>query len=86
MNTIDIPEVNNTMIKNYIREFLDYKTLLEFMEHISIMSGAFFEYDIDLIGHMESFEHDWETTIKPAYVRALCHLLMIDYVCFEQYV
>ena len=33
------------------------------MEHVYTMSGVFFEFDIDLIGYLETFDNDWKNVI-----------------------
>ena len=108
-------------------------------DHLNRMSGAFFHFNIDIVGQLESFETDWNKKIigeypilknfkfdmksgrhrtsvnHPAFknkkqqasklkdpqktrfyykelintdktvLRALCHMVLIDYVCFPQY-
>ena len=106
-------------------------------DHLSRMSGTFFNFDVDIVGHLESFKPDWQNKIVSAYpilqnfvfnvntghhrtsvnhpsvknrrkqhlkdpqrtrhfyklllksdlkvLRALCRMVLIDYVCFPEY-
>ena len=36
-------------------------------DHLSTMSGTFFEFDIDIVGHLESFQLDWENKVLTTY-------------------
>jgi len=93
------------------------------------MSGVMREFDVSLIGHLETFKMDWKRIekaykikdynyldrlgshvtsanhpVKPAkdpnqarmsfrvamkedprYARAICHLIMLDYICLPEY-
>lgn len=35
------------------------------MEHVYPMSGVFFEFDIHIVGYLESFDNDWKNVIGP---------------------
>ena len=141
-------------ITDILRDFLDYGFVRNFQQnpfyyhinHIFPMSGVFFNFDIDITLHLETFTTDWENVIVPTYnlppktydlrdgfhhtavnhpriksndpkvkdgrivfylqrahskndrylfkkfrkversgMRALCHLILIDYVCFPEY-
>ena len=142
----NISSIIRDVILNY--EFIqDYsKPLHRSINHIFPMSGVFFNFDIDITLHLESFLLDWENVIVPTYglppktynlkegfhstsvnhpritsndtnirdrkadvlltkankkptrhyfrifkandkhgMRALCHLLLIEYICFPEY-
>ena len=146
-STSNISSIIRDMILNY--EFVrDYaKPIHRAINHIFPMSGVFFNFDIDITLHLESFLLDWENVIVPTYrlppntynlkegfhstsvnhpritsndtkirdkkvdilltkankkptrhyfrmfktkdkngMRALCHLLLIEYICFPEYV
>lgn len=134
-------------ITNIIRDMLDYVFIsdphkpLNDLFHIFRMSGVYFNYNIDLTLHVETFVDDWETIVVPTYylppktfdaqsgfhetsvdhprvkshekiaifqinnsnstqiqelfkylqktqpstMRAICHLILIDYICFPEY-
>lgn len=106
------------------------------LEHFYRMSGTFFNFKIEIVGHLETFRHDWFKKVVPEYpvlkkrkafmvntgnhktsvnhpankgkwknmdlqrtryfyrlllksepsvVRAICHMVLIDYVCFSEY-
>lgn len=58
---------NVSAIKEFINHFLAYKDPLLMMGHFFPMSGVLFQYPVHILGHVKSFQQDWEDIIKPAY-------------------
>ena len=134
------PQINVTSvedIKSLMVQFLELNSPFSRRagDHLSTMSKVFFEFDIDIVGYLESFLTDWQAKIVTAYnldsynhtfnhklgkhssainhpgmetntqlrinsarlyfqklleadsnvMSAVCHLLMIDYVCLAKY-
>ncbi len=140
--------INADKMAGYIDALVEgnFAVLFE-MEHVYTMSGVFFEFDIDLVGFLETFDNDWRNVIGPyfhlnkpynprlgghptsqrptnrvgakkgfnitaantaprgavtnslqgrnvlkalfadksIYKKAICHLILVDYVCFPNY-
>lgn len=134
-------------ITNILKKFLDYQYVFHFrkpiigMFHVFPQSGVYFNFDIDITLHLETFLQDWERVVVPTYnlppntfdsklgfhatamnhpmikskdatfmttlkrsnatkvrgfirnlyrdnqdtMRAICHLILIDYICFPEY-
>lgn len=133
--------LNQSMTMQHIKELVnDENTKMVEPEHMYSMAGPLFEYDIGIIGRLESFTADWKSRIMPTYgirrpydenygqhatsmyhplakhqkketqrvsmnsdpfdarklldgvlrshpeyMRAICHLLLVDYVCLPEY-
>lgn len=60
-------KTNATAIARYLRDVLDFRSPLLLMGHFYPISGVLFKYHIHHLGHLESFNSDWERVIKPAY-------------------
>ena len=132
----EIPMILNiSTAKKYLEMIFDCKAPLVQLDHIYPISGSLFEYNVKVVGHLETFLDDWNRLVKPLYniqrpynerhgfhptseihprnknnpnkqqtdpshvrptlralfereinyKRALCHFLLIDYVCLPEY-
>jgi len=130
-----IAPLNMTTIQRYYDNFLfgDWYEL-QFFDYALPMSGTYFRLQPDIVGRLETFDHDWKNIIMPTYgllspydfnlgdhptsvnhprkhgndevnrdpmnvraslqdlwrthpkyLRSLCYLLLIDYVCLPLY-
>ena len=134
------PQINVTSaedVKSLLTQFLELNSPFSRRggDHLSTMSKVFFEFDIDVVGYLESFFTDWQAKIVAGYnldlynhtfnhklgkhssainhpgmeqniqlrinsarlyfqklleadssvMNAICHLVMIDYVCLAKY-
>jgi len=63
--------VNVSIVKGFFDELLlfNYSRLwpLNGFKHLFPMSNIFFQVNISIVGHLESFENDWNNLIRPAY-------------------
>lgn len=60
-------KINSSLAKEYMIRMLNLEDPLHDIEHIYPMSGAFFQYEIPVVGFVETLKHDWESKIKPLY-------------------
>lgn len=138
--------INSDKVAGFIEALVEGNFAILFeMEHVYTMSGVFFEFDIDIVGFLETFDNDWRTVIAPyfhlnkpynpklgghptsqrsvnrvaakkgfnatkvvpkgavsnnlqgrnvlkhlfvekyVYLKVVCHLILVDYVCFPNY-
>ena len=126
-------KTNVTAIKQKIELLLEHEQPLPATyQNLYPMSGAFFDFDIDIVGQTETLKDDWNRKIcstyglncnqdekkspipavashdirawqlpvdkhavrptldalfaqEPKYLRAICYLLLVDYVCLPVY-
>jgi len=121
--------INTTTIKQKIELILEHEQPLPATyQNLYPMSGAFFDFDLDIVGRTDTLIDDWNHKICPAYglhckksrtsaagshdlvawqlpsdrhavrpaldalfsqepkyLRAICYLLLVDYVCLPSY-
>jgi len=60
-------QTNVSTIRANIQAMLDFKQPFEMMGHFYPMAGVLFQFDIHLLGHLESFKTFWNDTIRSVY-------------------
>eukprot|EP01036_Dinobryon_divergens_P034481 gene34481-44555_t len=122
-------KVNSSSVRQHLNKLFDYeRPIPSTYDNLLPISGAFFDFNVDVFARQEHLEEDWKNIVcpwyssvelcssssaadldtsakeflpddhdalaalkklfvsEPQYLRAVCYMLLVDYVCLPMYV